>query len=432
MGHNNSNTGNIGKKRDSMNDNGINRLSEREAPRILDKYHFFGLDLDVDQRKLVDSVWNREYKLYLINSLAGSGKSLLSTALGLMFYMYGRYDKIIYITFPGIYEKSQGFLPGDLLEKSEPYFQPLYDALLSLNIEPDHVCNTSPTAVSKGMSIIECAVSTYMRGINLSNAFVIIDESENADLATLTKVLSRIHDDCTVMLIGHSGQCDMYDKTQSGFTACIDYFEKEHPDFCKRFDLHYNHRGIISKTADLLMENCPKPKYGFVYMTVNMSNGNIYIGNHRREMNAEDINDTWFLGKGDKLKKEILKYGFKSFKRYILVECSSQLQLEYYTELVKECYHIYGDRVFYDKAINALKAKEDFMSIINSSKLKVLKDKPLDYPINCYDKTLDKLLKTYYTVEEVKRDNLDLSSVRRVCRGDRLSYKGYRFDYCRG
>lgn len=96
-------------------------------------------------------------------------------------------------------------MPGDLLEKSEPYFQPLYDALLTLDEIPEQVCNTNIDAIKNGTCFIDCSVSTYMRGINLNNAFVIIDEAENADLSTLSKVISRINDDCMAMIIGHAG-----------------------------------------------------------------------------------------------------------------------------------------------------------------------------------------------------------------------------------
>ena len=188
----------------------------KDIPMTLDDHPFFGIIPDREQKELMDAVWKRDKKVFLVDSIAGSGKTLIATALGVLMVKYGIYDKIVYITFPGIYEKTQGFLPGDLLTKSEPYFQPLYDALLTIGELPDHVCNTSSAAIENGTSYIECAVSTYMRGININNAFVIIDEAENADLQTLTKVISRINDNSSVIIIGNMIQCDMYDKTKSG------------------------------------------------------------------------------------------------------------------------------------------------------------------------------------------------------------------------
>lgn len=75
-------------------------------PETLKNHPFFGLELDSEQRKLVDSVWAREKKVYLIDAIAGSGKTLMATALGVLMVKYGIFDKIVYVTFPGIYEKT--------------------------------------------------------------------------------------------------------------------------------------------------------------------------------------------------------------------------------------------------------------------------------------------------------------------------------------
>lgn len=323
-------------------------ISYYNIPETLDDHPFFGLVLDKDQKMLVDAVWKRDKKIYLIDSIAGSGKTLISTALGVLMVKYGIFSKVVYVTFPGIYEKTQGFLPGDLLEKSEPYFQPLYDALIEIGELPDHVCNTSTEAVKNSDPYIECAVSTYMRGINLKNAFVIIDEAQNADLNTLAKVITRINDDCIALVIGHSGQCDMYDKTQSGFTACIDYQTRNHPDIAQKFNFRTNHRGQISQYADMMLDEYRSPQYGFIYMTRNNVTGKIYIGKHKRTMNIEDINDSWFLGTGKGLNKAIRKYGEDSFSRTIIYECSSQDHLDYMENIFTGLYEDTEDSIFYD------------------------------------------------------------------------------------
>lgn len=319
-------------------------------PETLDDHPFFGIIPDVDQKRLIDAVWKREKKVFLVDSIAGSGKTLIATALGVLMVKYGLYDKIVYVTFPGIYEKTQGFLPGDLLEKSEPYFQPLYDALIELGELPDHVCNTSMKAIENGTAFIECTVSTYMRGINLKKAFVIIDEAENADLQTLTKVLSRINDDCLTMVIGHAGQCDMYDKSKSGFTACIDYQTKNHPETCESFTLLTNHRGKISQWADLMLEEYKEPKYGFIYMTKNNVNGKLYIGQHTRTMNPKDIDDSWYLGSGDALHMAIAKYGEENFTREIIYECESKSELDYMEKIFINYYNAVKNGDFYNIA----------------------------------------------------------------------------------
>lgn len=296
----------------------------------------------------MNAVWKREKKVFLVDSIAGSGKTLIATALGVLMVKYGIYDKIVYITFPGIYEKTQGFLPGDLLTKSEPYFQPLYDALITIGELPDHVCNTSAPAMENGTAYIECAVSTYMRGININNAFVIIDEAENADLQTLTKVISRINDNSSVIIIGNMIQCDMYDKTKSGFSACIDYMTKEHFEIAQRFSLHTNHRGKISAFADLMLNEYQEPQYGFIYMTRNKINGKLYIGQHKRTMDITDIDDSWYLGSGVLLKNAIQKYGEENFERTILYECKSADELNYMEKIFIGYYNAVDDEQFYN------------------------------------------------------------------------------------
>lgn len=325
----------------------INEFS-KEIPENLNDHPFFGITPDEDQKKLIDAVWKREKKVFLVDSIAGSGKTLIATALGVLMVKYGIYDKIIYITFPGIYEKEQGFLPGDLLSKSEPYFQPLYDALLTIGELPSHVCNTSQGAVEHGSAYIECTVATYMRGINIENAFVILDESENADLHTLAKVLSRINDNSLAMVIGHSGQCDLIDKTKSGFAACIDYQTAHHPELCETFTLQTNHRGWVSMWADLMLEEYEQPSYGFIYMTRNKITDKLYIGQHKRTMNPKDINDTWYFGSDASLIETIAKYGEENFERTILYECDSAEQLNYMEKIFVSYYKAVDDDVFYN------------------------------------------------------------------------------------
>ena len=189
-----------------------------------------------------------------------------------------------------------------------------------------------------------------MRGININNAFVIIDESENADLQTLAKVISRINDNSITMVIGHSGQCDMYDKRQSGFTACIDYQIKHHPDMCQAFNLLTNHRGKISQWADLMLEEYDEPRYGFIYMTRNNVNGKLYIGQHTRTMNPKDIDDSWYLGSGDALHMAIAKYGEENFTREIIYECESKPELDYMEKVFISYYNAVKNEDFYNIA----------------------------------------------------------------------------------
>lgn len=89
-----------------------------------------------------------------------------------------------------------------------------------------------------------------MRGSNMSNKIIIIDEAQNFTAAELKKVLTRIHDDSKAIVIGHTGQIDIYGN--SGFARYLKHFEGEAQ--CQVCQLSINHRGWISTHADSLPE----------------------------------------------------------------------------------------------------------------------------------------------------------------------------------
>lgn len=88
--------------------------------------------------------------------------------------------------------------------------------------------------------------------------------------------------------------------------------------------------------------------YGFVYMTRNKITGHLYIGKHRREMNPNDIDDSWYLGSGVLLKRAIEKYGVENFERTILCECSDDASLNKMEQLFISHYNAVNDDKFYN------------------------------------------------------------------------------------
>lgn len=317
-------------------------------PETLENHIFYGLQLDEQQKEFRDAIWKREKNLFFVNSIAGSGKTLIAVATGLLAVRCGFFEKIVYITFAGNNEKELGYLKGTYLEKALPYFQPLFDALTTIGEDYEDICNLSEEVDKYGNKLIFPVTSTYMRGINIHNSFVICDESENATLETLSKVLSRISDDCTCCVLGHTGQIDLADKRQSGFSACIDFNQKYNPEMCEVFRLKTNHRGWISEFADLMLQEYNEPCYGFIYMTKNLVTGKLYIGQHKRTMNPKDIDDSWYLGSGQLLKRAIVKYGIDNFERTIIFECESQSQLDYMEEMFIQFYNAVDDENFYN------------------------------------------------------------------------------------
>lgn len=221
-----------------------------DAPQTLRRHPFYGLELDDDQKKFRDAIWNKDKLIVYGEAKAGTGKSLIAFATANLLVEYGFYDGIVYVMFP-CEESKQGYLPGDITQKSEVYFEPVYQAIIKCNLEPIKIINDeSMTAKKTGDAYIKLLTSTYLRGTNFENKVVIIEEAQNGTVEELKKVLTRCCDSCKVVVIGHTGQIDLKNKQSSGFQKYIDHFRDEpYAEICH---LTINHRGIVSSKADEL------------------------------------------------------------------------------------------------------------------------------------------------------------------------------------
>ena len=219
-----------------------------DIPLTLDDHPFYGIRLDKEQLEFVNAVWSKDKDIIFVNARAGCGKSLCATGVANLLVQYGRYDGIVYIVCP-YGERKQGWLPGTITEKSEVYFEPFYQAMAKCDINPHTAINDESMVNQKnGTGYITCMTDTFLRGSNLENAVVILDEAQNATKEQLKKILTRVSDSTKVIVIGHDKQCDLEHPEQSGFTAYIEHFrEKERCAVCK---LTTNHRGWISQWAD--------------------------------------------------------------------------------------------------------------------------------------------------------------------------------------
>ena len=103
-----------------------------------------------------------------------------------------------------------------------------------------------PDVLERG--VVEVAPLAYMRGRTLSDSFIILDEAQNYTVAELKKVLTRCHDTCKVIVIGHTGQIDI--RGGSGFARYLEHFDGQ--ERCAVCRLTTNHRGWLSTFADML------------------------------------------------------------------------------------------------------------------------------------------------------------------------------------
>ena len=227
-------------------------VTTNDIPETLSEHPFYGIDLDEEQKMFANAIWNPNIDIVFCNAKAGSGKSLVATGVANLLVQYGLFDSIVYIMSP-YGERKQGWLPGTITEKSSVYFEAFYQALISCNINPHTAINDDSMVNQKnGTGYITCITDTFLRGSNLDNAVVILDEAQNYTVPQLKKTLTRVGKKAKVIVIGHDLQCDLEKPEQSGFIKYIEHFkEKERAAVCT---LTINHRSWISQWADEVKE----------------------------------------------------------------------------------------------------------------------------------------------------------------------------------
>jgi len=140
---------------------------------------------------------------------AGTGKTYLAVAMAVDALARRRVRRII-LARPAVEAgESLGFLPGDLQAKVDPYLRPLYDALDDM-MPPERVQKALETRT------IEIAPLAYMRGRTLADAFVILDESQNATSAQMKMFLTRLGVNSRAVITGDTTQIDLPTREQSG------------------------------------------------------------------------------------------------------------------------------------------------------------------------------------------------------------------------
>ncbi len=140
---------------------------------------------------------------------AGTGKTYLAVAIAVSALKKGMVNKIV-LARPAVEAgESLGFLPGDFREKIDPYLRPLYDAL-------DDMMPSDKLRSYIEKRIVEIVPLAYMRGRTLNNAFVILDEAQNATTGQMKMFLTRLGANSKSIITGDITQIDLPPKTASG------------------------------------------------------------------------------------------------------------------------------------------------------------------------------------------------------------------------
>lgn len=133
---------------------------------------------------------------------AGTGKTYLAVAVGVSMFIDGAVDKII-LSRPAVEAGEKlGYLPGDMKDKVDPYMQPLYDAL-------NDFLPGKQLAKMLEEKVIEIAPLAFMRGRTLSNAFVVLDEAQNATTMQMKMFLTRLGEGSRMVITGDRSQIDL-------------------------------------------------------------------------------------------------------------------------------------------------------------------------------------------------------------------------------
>lgn len=160
-----------------------------------------------NQKKMVELLEKNDI-LFAIGP-AGTGKTYTAVAIAVRALKNKLVKKII-LTRPAVEAgESLGFLPGDLKEKIDPYLRPLYDAL-------DDMIPADKLGYYMTTRTIEIAPLAYMRGRTLDNAFIILDEAQNATDLQLKMFLTRIGSNAKAIITGDISQIDLPPKVKSG------------------------------------------------------------------------------------------------------------------------------------------------------------------------------------------------------------------------
>jgi phosphate starvation-inducible protein PhoH and related proteins len=151
---------------------------------------------------------------------AGTGKTYLAVACAVAAMEQDRARRLILVRPAVEAGEKLGFLPGDLVQKVDPYLRPLYDALYEM-------LGFEKVAKLIERNVIEVAPLAFMRGRTLNEAFIILDEAQNTTVEQMKMFLTRIGFNSTAIVTGDITQVDLPTGKQSGLRHVIDILNDE-------------------------------------------------------------------------------------------------------------------------------------------------------------------------------------------------------------
>ncbi|WP_068616313.1 PhoH family protein [Paenibacillus tuaregi] len=182
---------------------------------------------NAQQRMALELLLNDDIPLVTITGKAGTGKTLLTLAAGLLKIEDEHKYKKLLIARPVVpMGKDIGYLPGEKEEKLRPWMQPIYDNL-------EYLFDTKKAGdidkILMGLGSIQVEALTYIRGRSIPGQFIIIDEAQNLTRHEVKTIVSRVGEGSKIVLVGDPEQIDhpYLDSSSNGLTYLVERFQKE-------------------------------------------------------------------------------------------------------------------------------------------------------------------------------------------------------------
>ncbi|MGG0638980.1 PhoH family protein, partial [Bacillus altitudinis] len=204
----------------------LDQKAEHVKRLIYDQEHIWGIrPKNVQQTMALELLLRRDIPLVTLIGKAGTGKTLLALAAGLMQTEdLGMFKKLIVARSIVPVGKDLGYLPGEKEEKLRPWMQPIYDNL-------EFLFNTKKPgeldAILAGIGSIQVEALTYIRGRSIPDQFIIIDEAQNLTKHEVKTLLTRVGEGSKIVLMGDPEQIDhpYLDSLNNGLTYVIERFK---------------------------------------------------------------------------------------------------------------------------------------------------------------------------------------------------------------
>ncbi|MGD6833166.1 PhoH family protein [Sutcliffiella halmapala] len=230
----------------------VDSTGKKVKKLVFEQDHIWGIrPRNVQQTMAFEMLLRADIPLVTLTGKAGTGKTLLALAAGLLQTEdLNRYKKLLVARPIVPVGKDIGFLPGEKQEKLRPWMQPIFDNL-------EYLFNTKKPgeldAILAGMGSIEVEALTYIRGRSIPEQFIIIDEAQNLTKHEVKTILTRVGERSKIVLMGDPEQIDhpYLDEYNNGLTYVVERFKDQ--KLAGHIKLIKGERSMLAKlAADLL------------------------------------------------------------------------------------------------------------------------------------------------------------------------------------